>query len=276
MPPASARATASRRGSRTPPRCSRSCSRRRASARSSRRAHPTSAPTASSTGSGRSRRRCSSRSTATSTTASSSTASCASARSPRCSRRSPRPSCSPYVDDDPDLGGVPGAVLWDAWLAPYERRRRRVRAAALRPPAVRPLLVGHDGPAEVHRAPRRRRPAEASRRAPAPVRRPTRRPRLLLHDDRLDDVELARVGARERGDARAVRRLPGARRGHGAVGSRRRARRHAVRHVGEVPRLVRQARAAPDRHARPRRRCARSRRPVRRSSPEGFEYVYGT
>ena len=36
----------------------------------------------------------------------------------------------------------------------------------------------------------------------------------------------------------------------------------------------RQARPAPRRHARPRHACARSPRPARRSSPEGFEYVY--
>ena len=104
----------------------------------------------------------------------------------------------------------------------------------------------------------------------APALRPAPgRPLLLLHDLRLDDVELARVGARQRGDARALRRLarsiPDARRSS----TWRRAERVArLRHLGEVPRRAsRKAGVAPARHARPRRACARSSRPARRSRP---------
>ena len=55
----------------------------------------------------------------------------------------------------------------------------------------------------------------------APARRRAgRRPPVLVHDDRLDDVELPRLGAAHRGGDRALRRQPGAA-GHGrAVGPR--------------------------------------------------------
>ena len=66
-----------------------------------------------------------------------------------------------------------------------------VRAAAVRPPALHPVFVGHHRRAQVHRARRRRHAAAAPQGAPAaPDVRP-RRPALLLHDLRLDDVELA-------------------------------------------------------------------------------------
>ena len=79
--------------------------------------------------------------------------------------------------------------------------------AALRPSVVRALLVRHHRAAEVHRPPDGWGAAQARGRAPAPVRRPAGRPCPLLHDDGLDDVELAGLGAGLRRHRRAVRRL---------------------------------------------------------------------
>ena len=82
-----------------------------------------------------------------------------------------------------------------------------VRAGALRPPAVGALLLRHDRPAEGDRAGPRRHPARAAEEAPAPGPAPGR-PHVLVHDDRLDDVELPRrLPAHRRGD-RALRRQP--------------------------------------------------------------------
>ena len=67
-------------------------------------------------------------------------------------RRDRGPRCPPSAQvvvvgnlaDEPDLRGVPGARSF----ADVHRRRRpadrRLRAAALRPPRLHPLLVGHD------------------------------------------------------------------------------------------------------------------------------------
>ena len=75
------------------------------------------------------------------------------------------------------------------------RARPTFDAVAVRPPAVRPVLLGHDRAAEADRA----RPRRHHRRAPQgprPAPRPrSRRPLLLVHHDRLDDVELPRVRA---------------------------------------------------------------------------------
>ena len=104
-----------------------------------------------------------------------------------------------------------------------------------------------------------------------------RRPPVLLHHLRLDDVELARLGPRRRRDAAALRRLAVPSRRQRAVRLRRaRAGITRLRHLGQVHR-----RAAP-RPGSSRRKThelatrARDRsRPARRSSPESFDYVYG-
>ena len=101
-----------------------------------------------------------------------------------------------------------GTIAWDDLLEPHRGRTApSVRAAPVRPPLVRPLLLRDDRTAQVHRPPRRRRAADAPQGAPAPLRRPPRRPRPLLHDDRLDDVELAGVGAGLGRHDRALRRV---------------------------------------------------------------------
>ena len=104
---------------------------------------------------------------------------------------------------------------------PGHRRGARVRARALRPPDVGPLLVGHDRPAEGDRALAGRHPHRAPQEAPPARRRAGGRPRLLVHHHRLDDVELPRRHAAHRRLDRALRRQPGHARHGRAVGPRR-------------------------------------------------------
>src|SRR5438477_6055973 len=80
-----------------------------------------------------------------------------------------------------------------------------LRAGALRPPPVGALLVRDDGAAKGDRARPRRDPARAAQEAPAsgPA---AGGPHVLVHDHRMDDVELPRgLPALGRGD-RALRR----------------------------------------------------------------------
>ena len=86
-----------------------------------------------------------------------------------------------------------------------------VRAGAVRSSALGALQLGHDRVAEGDRARPRRDPGRDAE-EDAPARRPAcRRPAVLVHDDGLDDVELRRLGADERGVGRALRRQPGLR-----------------------------------------------------------------
>ena len=83
-----------------------------------------------------------------------------------------------------------------------------VRAAAVRSSPLGPLQLGHDRPAEADRAQPGRDPARAAEVLASPSRRPAGRPRLLVFDDRLDDVEPARRRAAHGRADRAVRRQP--------------------------------------------------------------------
>ena len=100
---------------------------------------------------------------------------------------------------------LPGSVPF----ADYGERgaAATIRAPAIRPSALRALFERHDGRAEMHRARRRRHAVAASQGASAAHGREAGRSPLLLHDLRLDDVELARERARLRGDDRPLRRL---------------------------------------------------------------------
>ena len=128
----------------------------------------------------------------------------------------------PYLDPDPDLAALRAAIAWDELL------RRRAPGAELafeqvpvRPPALGPLLLRHDRAAEGDRPGPRRDPARAAEEAQPAPRRPGRRPRLLVHDHRLDDVELPRRRPAHRRLDRALRRQPGPSRHGRALGPRR-------------------------------------------------------
>ena len=132
--------------------------------------------------------------------------------------------------------------------ARHARQRRRcsptsargraalVRAAAVRSSGLHPVLVRHDGRAEVHRARRRRRAAAAAERAPAAFRHGPGRSLLLFHDHRLDDVERARERPRDRRDDRAVRRRAVASGSARAVAHGARRAHHDLRHQPAFPR----------------------------------------
>ena len=127
----------------------------------------------------------------------------------------------------------------------------RVRAPALLPPALHPLLVGHDRHPEMHRPFRRRHAAAALEGAAASRRRDGRRPAVLFHHLRLDDVELAGLRPRHRRDAAPLRRLAlPSRRQHPVRLCRRRAD-DVFRHLGEIHRHAAQVGAEADRQPRP-------------------------
>ena len=80
----------------------------------------------------------------------------------------------------------------DEFSRRHARGRDRVRAAAVRPSALHPVLVGHDRRAEVHRARRRRHAAAAPQGASCCTATSRAGDRLFYFTDlRLDDVELA-------------------------------------------------------------------------------------
>ena len=122
----------------------------------------------------------------------------------RAAERSPRPWSCPTSTR---CAGVDGAMTWDGAAA--EHGRPALRAGAVRPPALRPLLVGHDRAAEADRPRPRRHPrSSTSRRSPCTTTSgPADRFFWFTHD-RLDDVELPRLRPRRRRDHRAVRRRP--------------------------------------------------------------------
>ena len=99
------------------------------------------------------------------------------------------------------------ASTLDAFLDAVRAEAAALRAAAVRSPDLHSLFVRHDRRAEMHRAWRRRHAAAASEGAPPALRR-ARGERLFYFTTlRLDDVELARLRARERRHADALRRL---------------------------------------------------------------------
>ncbi len=93
--------------------------------------------------------------------------------------------------------------------APRGERAARVRAVAVLAPAVRALLLRHDRPAEGDRALPRRHPARAPEEPRLQLGPEARRPAPVVHDDRLDDVERARLRAAPACVDRHDRRQPG-------------------------------------------------------------------
>ena len=158
----------------------------------------------------------------------------------------------PYLDPDPDLARAARRDPLGGAAGERRGRRARVRAGPLRPPALGPLLLGDDRPAEGDRPGPGRDPARAPEEAQPPRRRPPRRPPLLVHDDRLDDVELHRLRPADRGGDRPLRRQPRLP-GHGrALGPRRARRDHDVRHQRLLHRRLHEGRGRARRRARPR------------------------
>ncbi len=163
----------------------------------------------------------------------------------------------PQRDDRGPAGGTPDAPA-DA-RSPLPRRRgvgaargrARVRAASLRPPALGALQLGHDGAAEGDRPRPGRDPARAPEEAPPPPRRARRRPAVLVHDDRLDDVELPRRRPALGSVGRPLRREPGVPGSRDAVGSRRRGGHHVLRHERRLHRRLPEGGRSAARRARP-------------------------
>ena len=180
----------------------------------------------------------------------------------------------PYLGSRPDRRGLPGALP----LGRAARTRTAVPTARLRAPAVRPsalhhVLVGHDRPSEVHGARGGRNAAAASEGARAAHRPRSRRPALLLHHLRLDDVELAGLEPRGRGDGGALRRRPARAAsdplGHGAAGAA-----DGVRHEREVSRAGGEGGARARRRRTISPRCVPFSPPAARSPAHSYDYVY--
>ena len=207
-------------------------------------------------------------STATATAARTSTAATV-ARRPAGGDAEPAstPSSSPTSTADPDLSALRDAITWAELLAAGHGRRADLRAGPLRPPALGPLLLRHDRPAEGDRPGPGRDPARAPEEAPPPRRRPARRPHLLVHDDRLDDVELPRLRPAHPSRDRPLRRQPRPPRHGRPLGPRRARRDHLLRHQRLLHRRLHEGRASSPAPAATSRACARSARPARRSPP---------
>ena len=136
-------------------------------------------------------------------------------------------------------------------------------------PFDHPLYIlyssGTTGRAEMHRARRGRHVASASQGARAAHGHPARRRRVLFHDVRLDDVELARVGARVGGDARALRWRAVASGRRRAVATRGTRAHQRVRHERATISMRSRNRRTRRTHTSSSARCARCSRPARRS-----------
>ena len=274
-----ARATASPASCPTCPRPSSPCWRRRASARSGPPARPTSACRACSTASARSSPRCCF--AADGYFYKAGRHELARARWPRCCAGLPsveRVIVVPYARARPrTLAGLrQGAVrLGEALASRSKRDEIALRALPLRPPALHPVLLGHHRRAQVHRPRRRRHAAAASEGAPAARRPAPGRPVLLLHDLRLDDVELAGLGPGHRGDAAcsttARPSIPTATCCSTSPSSERMTR---LRHLAPSSSTPRQGRPRAGAQRTTCRASGRCSRPARRSPPESFDYVY--
>ncbi|GIX28352.1 MAG: hypothetical protein KatS3mg123_2233 [Burkholderiales bacterium] len=184
-----------------------------------------------------------------------------------CPTSSERPDAAP--------GARQGRSTSAEFLAPYSPPADIAFAPpAVRPPALHPLLLRHHGRAQVHRPRRRRHAAAAPQGASVARRRAARRPPVLFHHLRLDDVELARLGARLGRDAHALRRLAVPSGGQRAVRLHRRRGHHPLRHLGQVHRRRRQGWGS---NARETHRLASLRAILSTGSPlvpEAFDYVY--
>ena len=142
---------------------------------------------------------------------------------------------APFLEPAPTPGPLGGAVLYDDFVVAGSRADP-VRAAAVRPPGLHSLFVGHDRRAQGDRARRRRHPAPAPEGAAAAHRPQAGGSDLLFHHLRLDDVELAGERACDRRDPGGVRRLALPSRWQPPVRSGAGGRRHRFRHQRQVSR----------------------------------------
>ena len=97
---------------------------------------------------------------------------------------------------------IPDAVSWAELTA--EPATAGIRSGLVRPSAVRPLQLGHHRAAEADRPRPRRASCSSISRCSACSTTSGRRSVLLVQHDRLDDVELPRVGSRGRRHHRAA------------------------------------------------------------------------
>ena len=247
---------------RTSPRLPSACWPPPRSARSGRAARRSSARARWSTDGARSSRRCCSPSTATATATRAVDRSVRGGRDPG-GASEPAPHRRAALPR-PSGRRSPTPCTWDELRA--EPAELALRAGALRPPAVRALLLGHHRTAEADRPRPRRDPARAPqdpRAAPRPRRR---RSVLLVQHDRLDDVELPGLRAGRGRHDRALRRCacpPGPGR---AVAARGGGGRHLLRHLGSVPAGLPQGGTAAERADRP---VAHSRHRLHRRAAAG-------
>ena len=131
---------------------------------------------------------------------------------------------------------------------------------AVRPPAVRAVLLRHDRQAEGDRARPRRDPARAPEEPRAELGPAPGRPHPLVLHDRVDDVERAGLRAAGRRVDRADRRQPAAPRPGLAVAAGRRDRRDADGREPRVPHGLPRGRACGPRPSTTCRGCGRSAR----------------
>ena len=111
----------------------------------------------------------------------------------------------PFTGDQLNLDGLPHALSWRDFRGGEAELNVCVRAVC--PSALRHVFLRYDRCAEMHRARSRRHSAAAPEGARPALRRGNRRPPVLLHHLRLDDVELAGQRAGCRCDADSVRRI---------------------------------------------------------------------
>ena len=142
-------------------------------------------------------------------------------------------------------------------------RAGRFCAPAVRPSPLHHVLLGNDRPAQVHGAWRGGNPAATPEGAGASHRPHPRRPDLLLHHVRLDDVELAGVLPGCGRDGRVVRRCTACSAQH-PVGPGRAGAGDGVRYQRQVPRARREGGSGAGTESRSRAVCAPSFPPAAR------------
>ncbi len=125
------------------------------------------------------------------------------------------------------------------------RRSAPVRAGRVRRRALGALQLGHHRAAQGDRPRARRDPPRVAEAAEPPRRPPGRRSAVLVHDDRLDDVELRRRRPLERGVDRALRRQSRVSRPGCPLAPCGGSRDHDVRSLGELHRSLHEGRRRP-------------------------------